>query len=105
MRKHACVHSDHKLLYGVCGKKMSSRDAMREHLQRHEDDKIYPCGDCEKQFSSLLACKIHYRGKHGEGYLCNKCQMRFDTPIQWCHHAKKCSSGGNADEYPPRMQE
>ena len=75
---------------------------MREHLKHHMDQKVYPCVTCAKEFSSQLASQIHFCSKYGEGYICDMCLKRFDSPIQWCHHMKKCPGGGNTLMYPPR---
>ncbi len=64
-----------------------------------------PCVTCAKEFSSQLASQIHFCGKHGEGYICDTCLKRFDSPIQQCCHMKKCPGGGNTLMYPPRDRE
>ncbi len=78
---------------------------MHEHLKHHEDKKVYPCMVCFKEFSSNLACKIHFTGKHGDGYICQNCSTHLDSPIQRCRHTKKCLGGGNAIAHPPRDME
>ncbi len=92
IQKHIHTHSDNKYKCDHCITELSSKDALVEHLKHHMDTKVYPCASCEKQFSSALAYQIHFRGKHGDGYLCHKCGQRFDAPIQHCHHLKKCIS-------------
>ncbi len=96
IRKHARVHSDWKFNCAHCTTRLSSKDALAEHLKHHLDTKVYPCISCGKQFSSALACQIHFKGKHGDGYPCKNCGTRFDAPIQRCRHMKKCSLQVNA---------
>lgn len=86
IRKHMCVHSDHKVAYAKCPVKLSSKDALYEHLRTL----VYPCVQCNKEFSSGLAAQIHFRGKHGEGYCCTSCNKRFDAPIQKVCHEWLC---------------
>ncbi len=99
IHKHVGVHAHRKHKYSLCPTQLSSQDVLREHLQRHADNKVYPCMQCNKQFSSLLACQIHIHGKHGIGYHCAKCDRQFDAPIQKCFHERKC--GGTVVTHPP----
>ncbi len=99
IHKHAGVHVHWKHKCSLCPIWLSSRDVLREHMKQHTDDKIYPCMQCDKQFSSLLACQIHIHGKHSIGYHCVKCDRWFDALIQKCHLERKC--GGNALTHPP----
>ena len=90
IQKHVHIHSDHKLSYDKCLVKLSSKDALHEHLKRHTDFKVYPCVQCDKEFSSDLAAQIHFYGKYGEGYCCTSCNKRFDALIQKVRHEWLC---------------
>ena len=91
MYRHVCTHSKGKHCQ-LCKKSFPSAKALSRHTALHGARSQHACETCDSVFSTLHSLAMHTRGKHSEGYLCQKCGARFNSPAQCIHHQKKCSS-------------
>ncbi|OWF52865.1 Zinc finger protein 829 [Mizuhopecten yessoensis] len=79
------VHRDTQYCCDVCGKTYKILRTLEDHLKSHKDGYIkpdFPCGMCEKTFSSHYVLKCHIKSIHyGENrtYLCPVCGKSFTT--------------------------
>src|SRR5687768_9026689 len=67
----------------LCGKILSSRDGMRQHLQAHNNARTcYKCGICERNFYKRSKLQEHMQlGVHEKPvkYVCEVCNESFGT--------------------------
>ncbi len=85
VRKHAkgfcCMH---------CQKYFATKKQLQLHTSVHQARERFDCDDPDAFFFSQPSMKLHYRGKHGPGYVCPQCGLIFDSPSQRQHHMKNC---------------
>lgn len=73
------VHLDlHSVMCDICGKKLTSKGSLKNHLLMHRGEKPFACEHCGKQFLSMNTLKIHRRTHTGERpHGCPYCEKRF----------------------------
>ena len=91
MTNHQRTHDLPKIECPYCNVKLCSNEALHDHIRRHADTTIYSCSQCGKQFSSDASQCIYIQGKHGQGYVCLKCNEHFDSPTQRACHCRACT--------------
>ena len=90
MHRHVCTHSKGEHCQ-LCKKSFPSVKALSRHTALHGARTQHVCDTCDSVFSMPHSLAMHTHGKHGEGYLCQKCGARFNSPAQHICHQKKCS--------------
>ncbi len=90
MHRHVCTHSKGEYCQ-LCKKTFPSVKALSRHIPLHGARTQHVCDACDSVFSILHSLAMHTCGKHSEGYLCQRCGARFNSPAQCIHHYKKCS--------------
>lgn len=83
LEKHLCLH---------CGKMMSSKSSLNNHMKIHAGDenrKMYMCAKCGKSLSSKLSLNNHIRIHTGEKlFICHTCGKEFSDPSGLNGHKK-----------------
>ena len=80
--EHVCTHTTQKFECASCEMKLSTKVALCQHMLLHLSKEEFPCAICKKSYASKLVLGVHTRGKHGPGYVCPKCDTKFDAPIK-----------------------
>ena len=81
----------HPCTWPGCKQELSSKDALRQHIDTHTDER-HPCEECDKTFNTILNLKQHMKGAHGDGFIA-LCGASFDWSNPRNEHQKDC------DEY------
>ncbi|XP_018518661.1 zinc finger protein 436 isoform X2 [Lates calcarifer] len=86
--KHAWSHvDDPESLCGVCGERLESVEALKDHLQT--DHKTDDCHICGESFLSMLSLNEHVAAHSGERpYKCNVCTTAFALKVSLENHQK-----------------
>ncbi len=86
---HVCIHTKGDR-YTLCKKSFPTVKALNWHLLLHKDRTQFECDSCDREFSTASSLPLHVCSKHGEGYICDKCQACFDTLVQQKRDLCKC---------------
>ncbi len=75
----------------MCSKAFPSVSSLLVHERLHVADcPEIPSDLCDAVYGTKAALQIHVVGKHGEGFTCQHCAARFDTPVQRLRHQCNC---------------
>lgn len=55
----------------------------------HNNDRLFQCEICEKQFKSIKTLENHKIKFHKKIYECSECKKKFVTEINWQKHINK----------------
>ncbi len=103
IRSHARTHAAQKFECQTCDAQLSSKAALRRHAMLHLATEELRCSKCDRSYALKLALSVHEKGKHRSGYICDKCDQKFDAPIKKARHLRKCGMEvrSNSPESPP----
>ncbi len=73
-----------------CGKGFPMLTELSHHKHLHDAREVFDCEECGAEYYTVASLCTHQVGKHGEGYCCQCCGLRFDTQSQRIHHRKNC---------------
>ena len=93
--EHVCTHATQKFECASCEMKLSTKVALHRHTLLHLSKEEFLRVICKKSYASQLVLGVHTRGKHGQGYMCPKCDTKFDAPIKKAWHLHKCKAVGS----------
>ena len=80
--EHVHTHAIQKFECASCEMKLSTKAALCQHTLLHISKEEFLCAICNKSYALQLALGVHTRGKHSQGYVCPKCDTKFDAPIK-----------------------
>ena len=89
LRQHICCHMQ-GLLCEKCGKSFPTISELSQHEHFHDEREVFECEQCGVEYYTMASLRLHVVGKHGEGYCCEKCNLRFDTLSQCLCHRCTC---------------
>lgn len=95
-RNHIDCKREKRFVCELCGKKFSSKYAIKIHLRTHTGETPHACPFCPKQFtqiSSLLRHKMRHTGERP--HKCLTCPKRFFTKDELKNHAAVHTSDKN----------
>ncbi|GMS82016.1 hypothetical protein PENTCL1PPCAC_4191 [Pristionchus entomophagus] len=73
-----------------CGKEWKSHAQLEKHLRTHSDEKPFGCDKCPFVFRTNTYLKEHLRNEHGEKpYECTECAMKFAFRSELTVHTKQ----------------
>ncbi len=78
------------LLCRKCSKSFPTLTELSQHEYLHNPRDTFTCKYCDTEYLTSASLHIHVVGKHGVGYVCTRCDMRFDTPSQRARHQCQC---------------
>ena len=99
------TESCEKCLCDLCGRQLSSKKALIQHMRGHTGEKLAECDICGKSFSKWDNLRVHQRIHTGERpYLCSVCGKGFAQRTSLVHHIRihngeknfKCEECGKA---------
>ncbi len=85
MQQHVHCHTQ-GLLCRKCSKAFPTLVELSHHKHLHDPRDTFECKHCGAEYFTSASLHIHVVGKHGPGYVCTKCNTRFDTPSQRARH-------------------
>nr|XP_015834138.1 PREDICTED: zinc finger protein OZF isoform X23 [Tribolium castaneum] len=88
---HVRIHIDggQKFVCDLCGKRVSSRTSLRDHLLMHSGQKPIKCKLCGKGFVLKTTLKSHMRTHTGDRpYVCKECGKAFTQKAALNTHMK-----------------
>ncbi len=87
--EHVHTHATQKFECALCEMKLSTKVALCRHTLLYLSKEEFLCAICNKSYALQLVLGVHTRGKHGQGYVCPKCDTKFDAPIKKARHMCK----------------
>ncbi len=81
MHHHVHTHTKGELC-ALCKKAFPSLKALERHSVLYKQRQYFECEAYDAVFITTSSLALHVCSKHGPGYVCDKCQTRFDTPAQ-----------------------
>ncbi len=91
MRLHVRGHT-HGLKCSRCDRKFPSVHSCWAHEKLHRENRgTFDCSECDNMYVTQTALRIHTTGKHGHGFVCDRCRKQFDTPTQRKQHQISCT--------------
>lgn len=74
----------------TCGKLLSSRVSLIQHLQVHSDERSFICDSCGKQFRSYSGLYRHQQEVHNkvQKFSCNVCKKKFGCKATRDNHIR-----------------
>lgn len=87
--------SDRKFACKQCGMKFKTKSAIYDHVQTHQDQKIYNCQYCYAKFNVSRYLNDHLRRRHEDErpFPCNFCDERFKTASEMKRHKRTSGHG------------
>ncbi len=89
MQQHVHWHTTGYLCQ-KCGKGFPILTELLCHKHLHDAREVFDCDDCGVEYYIVASLHIHQVGKHGEGYCCQCCGLRFDMLSQRICYKKNC---------------
>ena len=83
-------HHTQGLLCQKCGSSFLTLSELSWHEHLHDDRETFGCDQCGAEYFTSASLRLHIVGKHGEGFHCERCNLRFDTPSQRVCHRCTC---------------
>ncbi|XP_072933990.1 zinc finger X-chromosomal protein-like [Epargyreus clarus] len=100
LERHMAVHSGERVECPICGKMLSRRTNMSEHLRCHSNTRQHICQLCGRAFVRRATLNTHVRFVHHTGdQLCDGCDGRFSSRKLLVNH--KCQGKQKAMDLPP----
>ena len=89
MCQHVCHHIT-GYLYQKYGKGFPTLTELSHHEHLHDVREVFDSEECGAEYYMVTSLCTHQVGKHGEGYYCQCCGLRFDMLSQRIHYRKNC---------------
>lgn len=96
--RHKEMGIDFSVICDICGRRISCKSKLKQHIRTHTGDKPYPCTICPRKFSTKDLLGSHMRVHTGEKpYVCMYCGKEFAQGAPYRYHIKthtgeKCCS-------------
>ncbi|VEN39085.1 unnamed protein product [Callosobruchus maculatus] len=88
-QKHREVGIDVSVVCDVCGKKLSCKTKLVQHMRIHTGQKPYVCSYCLRGFVQKTLLDAHLRTHTGEKpFVCSYCGKRFAQGAPYRYHIK-----------------
>ena len=74
----------------ACSGSFTSQSELEEHMEKHYDEKMFPCSGCGQKFSSAIKAAMHAASHPPKFFSCTKCDEAFETPKSLELHTNDC---------------
>uniref|UniRef100_A0A6P7EZN2 Gastrula zinc finger protein XlCGF8.2DB-like n=1 Tax=Diabrotica virgifera virgifera TaxID=50390 RepID=A0A6P7EZN2_DIAVI len=86
---HRELGIDYSVICDVCGKSLSCKSKLKQHLRTYTGDKPFPCPICSRKFITKDLIISHMRVHTGEKpYVCMYCGKEFAQDAPYWYHLK-----------------
>ena len=94
--RHHTISKRKDFICHICGKNLSNKMALNDHLKVHEGIKDFECDICGLRFAHKNMVRVHMiRHKTENSYKCDICPATYKSWRSLDYHKKRHSGGGN----------